>query len=184
MKDSHIYLMAIAHETNQPIGGTKMLYRLVDTLNDSGFSASILHREKGFRYTWFENQTKISYVEDCLVKLSDFVVIPEALGVNIVNICPEISIIIYNQNCCIVIGYNGGGAREYLTEEFSFPIEVDDILGFAKTVEEVIYKYEQNPNFFQEERQKAAQFIKDTYSKEKAKQPIVDCWNNILSEDK
>lgn len=40
-------------------GGVKQLYRQVDILNRNGFNACILHKNKGFRSTWFENETII-----------------------------------------------------------------------------------------------------------------------------
>ena len=44
-----------------PVGGVKQIYRHVNILNRRGFSAFVLHRTKGFRCTWFENNTPVVY---------------------------------------------------------------------------------------------------------------------------
>ena len=54
-------LYFICTENKKPVGGIKQLYRQVDILNKNGFNAFIVHRKKGFRHKWFENETKIIY---------------------------------------------------------------------------------------------------------------------------
>jgi len=62
------------------VGGVKVMYRHVDILNRNGFNACILHRKKGFRCTWFENSTRVSYIKKTRPVSSDFLVIPEVYG--------------------------------------------------------------------------------------------------------
>jgi len=87
-------------EGNKPVGGVLKLYRHVDILNRHGFQASILHEQTGFRCTWFENDTRITYASDLTPDMSiDFMVIPEVLT----RISPRVPSgakkIIFNQNC-------------------------------------------------------------------------------------
>lgn len=51
----------LATDNNEPSGGRKFIYQLVDILNENGFDAYALHQKKGFRYTWFDNKTRIRY---------------------------------------------------------------------------------------------------------------------------
>lgn len=83
---------------------------------------------------------------------------------------------------CLVIGYDGRGGREYFKDEVSYPIEGGDIISFAKTVEEVIGRYNMNQSMVGEKRQKASEFIKKTYSPEKQTEEIVRCWKQIIAK--
>ncbi len=48
-------------DSNNPTGGIKVIYRHVDILNKHALAARVLHQKKGFRCTWFENDTRIAY---------------------------------------------------------------------------------------------------------------------------
>jgi glycosyltransferase involved in cell wall biosynthesis len=78
MNRSKIYVLST--DTNVPIGGIKQLYRHVDILNDNGFNAFIIHSKNNFRCTWFENDTKISYLAKTKMEKSDYLVVPEIYG--------------------------------------------------------------------------------------------------------
>ncbi|NVN92408.1 MAG: glycosyltransferase [Desulfuromonadales bacterium] len=55
----------------------KVIYEHVDILNKHGYEAYVLHETEGFRCSWFENSTKIAYVEDVKLGEKDFLVFPE-----------------------------------------------------------------------------------------------------------
>ena len=78
MNKSTIYILST--DTNIPTGGIKQLYRHADILNNNGFNASIIHSKNNFRCTWFENDTKISYLEKTKMGTSDYLVVPEIYG--------------------------------------------------------------------------------------------------------
>ena len=82
---------------------------------------------------------------------------------------------------CLVIGYDGRGGREYFNNKFSYPIERGDIISFAKTIEEVISRYNKDHNIFDEERQKASEYIRKTYSTEKETEDILQFWTKIIT---
>jgi glycosyltransferase involved in cell wall biosynthesis len=82
---------------------------------------------------------------------------------------------------CVVIGYDGRGGREYFKSEFCYPVEQGDIISFAKTVEEVILKYNRNPDCFDEQRHKASEYIENNYSSEKETEDVLRCWRTIIS---
>jgi glycosyltransferase involved in cell wall biosynthesis len=81
---------------------------------------------------------------------------------------------------CLVIGYHGGGGKEYFRSDFSFPIEVGDIIGFANTVERVINDYEENPELISKKAEIAATFIKNNYAPAIETRDIIECWNKII----
>lgn len=51
----------ICPDENKNSGGVKQIYRQADLLNKNGYKAFVVHKKKGFRATWFENNTKIVY---------------------------------------------------------------------------------------------------------------------------
>jgi len=82
---------------------------------------------------------------------------------------------------CVVVGYHGGGGREFLLPEFSYPIAVGDIVGFVKTAQRVLRKHAMSPNGFVEATEKAVAFIRESYSQERERESIVDAWEKILA---
>jgi glycosyltransferase involved in cell wall biosynthesis len=83
---------------------------------------------------------------------------------------------------CIAIGYHGQGGREFFQPDFAFPIEQGDVIGFARTVEEVVRGVQATPELFAEKGRRAAQFIQENYSLEREENSIVDCWREILQK--
>jgi len=77
---------------------------------------------------------------------------------------------------CVVVGYHGQGAKNYLKEPYALPIAEGDIVTFAKTVEEVANNYEH----FRSMGQKACQFIRSEFSLEREKKEIWDAWSGLL----
>lgn len=92
-------------ENNKPSGGIKIIYRHTDILNRNGIDAAVLHQQRGFRAMWFNNTTRISYLPDIQIRKSDYLVIPEVYGPNIINIGsllniePGVKKVIFNQGC-------------------------------------------------------------------------------------
>lgn len=124
--ESNQPIYVICPNRNFAVGGIKQLYKLVDVLNDIGYSAYIIHGKKNFRVTWFENQTPIKYFPSFFALLrkerrknkskfplflkqlflgykmpekNSIIVFPEVYGPNIHKLAPENKIVIFNQNC-------------------------------------------------------------------------------------
>lgn len=114
-------------------GGVKQIYRQVETLNKNGFEAYLLLK-KGKKENWFNinvpikyspllfKQLKYSYKEKKInlfrrlvlsflksqskkIEKDAILVFPEIYGPNIHKIEPEISKVIFNQNCYYTFGY-------------------------------------------------------------------------------
>lgn len=314
------------------VGGVKILYRHVDILNRNGIAASIIHKKNGFRCTWFENETRISYANRTTLTEEDFLVIPEVYGsvyadpkerpkayklFSSLFHTPSRKVV-FNQNTyntfkgfsfdqdewrsiyrdpsisgfmvvsednkeyleyafpglqafrihnsidqeifsfqpnkkqqiafmprknpdhaeqviamlrsrgnlegfqivpianktqaetaqilrdsliflsfgypegyslppaeamacgCIVIGYHGMGGREYFTPDLSFPVEMGDIITYAKTVEGVITEWRQSPGALMERTRRASTFISKIYSKAREEQDVLEFWKSIM----
>jgi glycosyltransferase involved in cell wall biosynthesis len=94
-----IYYYAPANK--EPCGGTRVIYRHVDILNEAGFCAFVLHDKKRYRAHWFQNKTPIVYgkkIEKLKIADNDFFVIPELYGPHIVDKITAKNIVVFNQN--------------------------------------------------------------------------------------
>lgn len=85
---------------------------------------------------------------------------------------------------CIVVGYHGMGGREYFKPEFCFPIEMGDIISFARTVRTVLRLRREEPEIIWRMAGQASQFIRQTYSFEQERADILHCWSVIMRDSK
>ncbi|KXX63330.1 glycosyltransferase [Marichromatium gracile] len=81
---------------------------------------------------------------------------------------------------CVVVGFHGGGGREFFRPEFSYPIEQGDILGFARTVERVIEGLDRDPETFAAKGRAASEFIHAHYAPEREGAEVLGAWRAIL----
>lgn len=81
---------------------------------------------------------------------------------------------------CLVVGYHGQGAKVYLHPPYGYPIEANDILGYAKQVEELALAYESNPEKFLIQTRENAALFQSRYSNEQEEADIVNAWKSIL----
>ena len=82
---------------------------------------------------------------------------------------------------CIVVGYHGNGGREFFTPNHGFPIELGDILGYARTMERVLEEYSRDPTRLKQTARDAGRFVRDTYSPQAETDSILECWRTILA---
>jgi hypothetical protein len=85
---------------------------------------------------------------------------------------------------CLVIGFHGGGGREFFRPEFCYPIEYGDVLGFAGIVEEVISTYDTDPKRFANMAKAASDYILKTYTPQREEQDIINFWSDIIAADR
>jgi len=81
---------------------------------------------------------------------------------------------------CITIGYHGRGGAEYFDRRWSFPVDKDDVVGFAKEVERVISELKTDPQSFVQKTMLASDHILNTYTPECEEQDIGTTWLRIL----
>jgi hypothetical protein len=91
-------IYVLSPDIESPTGGIKVLYRHVDILNAHGFDASIMHQNFGFRCTWFDNTTRVSYAGNTELKPNDFLVFPEVFGPGFARFAPGVRKVVYNQS--------------------------------------------------------------------------------------
>ncbi|MFK0331998.1 glycosyltransferase [Rhizobium sp. NPDC090275] len=95
-KNPTIYFLT--PDYREAAGGLRVIYRHVDILNAAGIDAAVLHQRRGFRCSWFENDTRIANVADTTVLKGDLLVIPEVCVSVLDNVPPGIARVIFNQN--------------------------------------------------------------------------------------
>lgn len=81
---------------------------------------------------------------------------------------------------CLTVGYHGRGAREFLRPPFSWPIETGDILGYVRTVEELIAQWRRDPAPLRERAAAAADHIHRTYSPERHRATLRQAWTKLV----
>jgi len=126
MKRAKIFYFCYDHQ--RPTGGQKQMYRHIDILNRNGYEAYAVHTIKGFRLTWFENDTKVidwKMFNKLYNKNTDYTVFPEDLGSRILAFPGKK--IIFNQN--IYYGFNAFGLNKidkwpYLDKNVKFVLTV------------------------------------------------------------
>ena len=81
---------------------------------------------------------------------------------------------------CIVVGYHGRGGAEYVNSEWAFPIEAEDVVGFAQTVEQILSGLRTNPAPLLEKAHRASEFVLSTYTPQREEQDILGAWEEIF----
>jgi glycosyltransferase involved in cell wall biosynthesis len=81
---------------------------------------------------------------------------------------------------CVVVGYHGGGGREYFDSEFSYPVEAGDIIGFVRKAEEVLAAYRENPAFILEKGKRASESVSLKYDARIEEADLIKTWTEIL----
>lgn len=88
----------VAPDSDEPSGGMRVIYRHVDILNRSGIPAAVLHRRRGFRCTWFENNTAVAYAGLDLDSRADVLVLPEIYINRVDEVARGVPKVVFNQN--------------------------------------------------------------------------------------
>jgi hypothetical protein len=85
-------------DNTAPLDGVRKLYSYVDQLNELGFSASVIHENDGFKCTWLNHDTMISYLSGLKVWSEDILAFPEVTGWLVHEFGPEVRKVIINQH--------------------------------------------------------------------------------------
>jgi glycosyltransferase involved in cell wall biosynthesis len=81
---------------------------------------------------------------------------------------------------CVVVGYHGGGGKEFFRPDFSYPVEFGDIRSYVEAVEQVLERYDRDREGFLAVGRAASDFIQSTYSPEHEAQDVVQAWKQFL----
>lgn len=110
----------LAPDYDRPSGGTMVLYRHIDILNAAGISALALHRRSGFRYSWFDNDTRRVDLAEITLTPNDIVVFPET-DVDLVEHLPKgVRYIIFNQNSHFTWRHGSAVSKAYAVNRPGF----------------------------------------------------------------
>jgi glycosyltransferase involved in cell wall biosynthesis len=78
---------------------------------------------------------------------------------------------------CAVAGYHGYGGREFFMSEHAFPVATGDIVGFARTVEDLLRS---DPAELEATGARAAAFVAERYAPQRERESVVAAWG-VLS---
>lgn len=83
---------------------------------------------------------------------------------------------------CTVIGYHGGGGREYFLPDFCYPIEIGDVVAFAKVTEKALRAWRQDRKPFELLGERAAAYVREHFSPAREELDILSFWRIMLNE--
>jgi len=84
---------------------------------------------------------------------------------------------------CIVVGYCGQAAREFMQPQHCFPIDQGDVLTFAKTLERLLQEYEKDPSALTRRALSHAEFVQQNYSREVEGASVLRAWSQLLQSE-
>ena len=93
----------VCPDWDKPAGGIRVQYRAVDSLNDAGIAAAIVHKRAGFACTWFSHSTRIVPSGHVVVRERDVIVVPELYGPSILGLPTGVRQVIFNQNAYLTL---------------------------------------------------------------------------------
>lgn len=79
---------------------------------------------------------------------------------------------------CVVIGFHGGGGKEFMRPGLSFPVDYD-LKQFAEHVEYVTTRYDGERDYFIEMGRSASQYINEVYSPEREVEDLKNFWGRL-----
>lgn len=81
---------------------------------------------------------------------------------------------------CVVVGYHGQAAKEFLHEPFAFPIESGNVMQYVETLEQIAKQYEANPKNILQIGESASNYVSKAYNSEIEERDICDAWKELL----
>jgi glycosyltransferase involved in cell wall biosynthesis len=82
---------------------------------------------------------------------------------------------------CIVVGYHGMGGRDFFTPDHGIPVPQGDVVAFAGALEEVLERHARDPETLDELAATAAAHIQATYTPERERDSVLECWDAVLA---
>jgi glycosyltransferase involved in cell wall biosynthesis len=83
---------------------------------------------------------------------------------------------------CLVVGYTGCAADEYMDPQFSWPVRQNDVLSLAETVESVMVECERTPEKLNRHREQYAAILAERYSLEREITSVSSAWRVLRPE--
>lgn len=80
-----------------------------------------------------------------------------------------------------VVGFDGFSGREFFRPEFSRPVDVGDVVGFARALEDVLEQEQLEPAWCEARGASAASFIAVEYSPDRERHEVVRTYDSLLA---
>ena len=81
---------------------------------------------------------------------------------------------------CVVVGFDGFGGREFFCAPSAAPVEDGDVVGFARAVEDVIRRVDDDPRAVDAAAEAGARFVAERYSREVESRDLIDVFAPLL----
>ena len=81
---------------------------------------------------------------------------------------------------CVVIGYHGGGGREFFQDGFCRPVEDGDVVAFVGAIEQTMRDFEREPEAVLARGRAASAFVREHYALEHEAKDVVAFWTRSL----
>jgi glycosyltransferase involved in cell wall biosynthesis len=81
---------------------------------------------------------------------------------------------------CLVIGYTGAAAGEYMDSQHCYPVAQQDTLGFARQIEETLRFCETDPEAAEAKGRSFAENLAKTYSMSAERSSVIAAWRVLL----
>ncbi|MBN1571320.1 MAG: glycosyltransferase [Acidobacteria bacterium] len=85
---------------------------------------------------------------------------------------------------CVVVGYHGGGGREYFDPAYCYPVEPGDIIDFARKAEEAVTAYRNRPSAILNKGKIASERICLKYDARIEETDLIKVWSEILETNR
>jgi glycosyltransferase involved in cell wall biosynthesis len=81
---------------------------------------------------------------------------------------------------CVVVGYTGFAAAEFMDPQYCFPVPERDVLTFARTLEQVLRSLDADPTCYRARGEVFAAALRERYSPDEQKRALLAAWDDIL----
>jgi len=83
---------------------------------------------------------------------------------------------------CYVVGFTGGGGRDYFDAEYCTPVADGDLLAFARSVEEAVRRYDTDPDGLAKAGLLASERILGRYHADGLRDDLLDVYRPLLAD--
>ena len=81
---------------------------------------------------------------------------------------------------CVVIGYTGLGGDEFFDPSYCYPVAEGDLIGFVRTIEDVIETHHKDETKLTKQRRLASKTISQKYSRSRARESVIKAFRQLL----
>jgi len=81
---------------------------------------------------------------------------------------------------CVVVGYTGFAAAEFMDPAYCFPVPESDVLAFVQILEGVLRALDADPKCYSQRNEVFAASLRDRYSEERQRTALLAAWSAIL----